>query len=209
MRLAGAARVGHSRAVRSSLPLALAFLVTAGCYSEPQRACVATEASPQLAVAGYSVVEAPPASPRQVTLLANPALVDGDVGASAGIALGYGPAVSGDSAFRDVGADVGGRAPIHELRVWVDRPLPPEVSGAYGWDAFWSEDNLTWTPIPLAGAVRFGATAARFEIPMFGVQARYVKVVTRPLAAGITTDPRFASVLVTEIQAFGWSGPCP
>jgi hypothetical protein len=195
--------------MRSSLPLALALLVAAGCYSEPQRACVATDASPQLAVAGYSVVETPPASPRQVTLLANPALVDGDVGASAGIDLGHGPAASGDTAFRDVGADVWGRGPIHELHVWVDRALPPEVSAAYAWDAFWSEDNLIWTPIALAGPVGFGATAARFEIPILGVQARYVKVVTRPLAPGVTTDARFASVLVTELQAFGWSGPCP
>jgi hypothetical protein len=86
--------------------------------------------------------------------------------------------------------------------LWVDRSLPADVAGAFSWAAYCSDDNLAWTPVALAGPVTFGAFDNRFVLSIERTQARFLKVVTRPLAAGTTTDPRFADVLVTEIQFY-------
>ena len=45
------------------------------------------------------------------------------------------------------------------------------------------------------------AVAPRFEIPVAHSAPRYVKVATQPLPVGVTTDPSFRDVFVTEVQA--------
>jgi len=72
--------------------------------------------------------------------------------------------------------------PVSLVYVWVDKALPAQVSGAFGWTAYRSDDNVDWVPVPLAGPVTFGAFDNRFEIPIEGTRSRYLKVVTRPLA---------------------------
>jgi hypothetical protein len=151
-------------------------------------------------IQGLSLVETPPATPERATLAPNPALIDGNTQVSAGIDLGFGVT---DQQYRDVG----GRFPdtlsrVNALYVWVDRSLPPEISGAFTWLAFASDDNLTWTPLQVTGPPVFSPFFNRFEILTTAIQARYVKVATRPLLPGVTTDPRYASVFVTEIQFF-------
>ena len=42
----------------------------------------------------------------------------------------------------------------------------------------------------------------RFEISVPDTQARYLKVVTKPLPVGITTDPTYTDVFVTELTLF-------
>lgn len=159
---------------------------------------------PRLAIAGLSLVEALPASPQQVALTPNPSLVDGNTALSAGIDVGYGPTLEGDSRLRDAGVELADAvSPVDELHVWVDRTLPAEVSSSYLWRAYRSDDNVSWLEIALRGPARFGLVDARFVIPITRTQGRYVKVVASPLAAGITSDPAFAAVLVTEVQAFG------
>ena len=157
----------------------------------------------QFPVAGLSLVEVFPSVPSRNTLQPNPALIDGDVTSSAGLDIGYAPSLNGDVNFRDMGLQFANvSTPVNSLWIWVDRQLPPDVAGAFSWTAWQSDDNLSWTEVPITGPVIFGTFQNRFEIPIARTQARYLKVVTRPLAAAVTVDPRFADIFVTEAQAY-------
>ncbi|HEX9051024.1 MAG TPA: hypothetical protein VF841_10865 [Anaeromyxobacter sp.] len=163
----------------------------------------AVVATQQFAVAGLALIEAIPATPTQSTLKPLPALVDGDVATAAGVNLGTSAPARGDAANRHLGLqfpDV--LRPVNTLYVWVSQPLPPEIVAQFTWTAYRSDDNVTWTPVPLAGPVVFGTFEARFELTIPVTQARYLKVVTTPLPVGATVDPRFADIQVTELQAF-------
>jgi hypothetical protein len=150
---------------------------------------------------GLSAVERTPAVPTRITLDPNPALVDGETAAGAGIDIGYGLSLVGDVDFRDLGAQFPNAAnPVDVVYVYVDRQLLPTIVQAYAWQAFRSDDNVTWTPVTVTGPAAFGAFQNRFEIPIARAEARYLKVAVRPLAANLTTDPRWRNVLVTEIQ---------
>jgi hypothetical protein len=152
---------------------------------------------------GLSIVEMPVDLPTHVTLAPNATLVDGSVVASAGIDIGRGPSLVGDAAFRDVGAQFADPATIVNLLcIWVDRALPPSVAAAYTWSAYASDDNVVWRAVALAGPVSFASLQNRFEISIQGTQARYLKVVTQPLAPGVTTDPTYNDVFVTELTFF-------
>ncbi len=154
-------------------------------------------------MAGLSALEIPPATAASIALSATPALVDGDRATSAGLNIGFARSVAGDVAPRDVGAQLPNAVtPVSEVYVWVDRSLPVDVAGAFSWAAYRSDDNLTWTPVPFAGPVTFGAFDDRFELRIERTQARYLKAVARPLTAGTTLDPRFADILVTEIELY-------
>lgn len=153
---------------------------------------------------GLSTVEAPPPTetPARVTLRPNGLLLDGDTAAGAGVDIGFGTGPA-DTAWRDLGAQFADTVtPVNLLYVWVDKPLPAGVAGAFTWDAFRSDDNLNWTPVPLAGPVTFGLFQNRFEIPIAETQAKYLKVVTRPLAVGVTIDDQYRSIRVTELQCY-------
>ena len=157
----------------------------------------------QFPIAGLSLVETFPSLPNLGTLLPNPALIDGDTVAGAGIDLGFAPALAGDQNFRDLGLQFANTVtPVNLLWLWVDRQLPPDVVRTFTFTAWQSDDNLNWVQVPLAGPVIFGLFDNRFEIPVVRTQARYVKVVTKPLAPAVTTDPRYADILVTELQGY-------
>lgn len=157
----------------------------------------------QFPIGGLSLVETFPSTPQLITLAPNPALIDGDTVASAGIDLGFAPALAGDQNFRDMGLRFPDTAtPVSALWLWVDRQLPPEVWNAYAFTAWQSDDNVAWTQVPITGPVLFGVFDTRFEIPIARTQARYLKVVTKPLPIAVTVDPRFANVVVTELQAY-------
>ena len=152
-------------------------------------------------IAGYSLVEVPPAAPTQDTLQPNPALVNGDTLTPAGINLGPSASIAGDVAFRDLGvqfADAVTRT--NTLWVWVDRQLPQAVAAGLTWTAYRSDDNLSWIQVPLTGQPVFNVFQPRFEISIQEQTGRYLKVVARPLPAGATLDPAFRDVLVTEVQ---------
>ncbi len=165
-----------------------------------------TVATQQLPIAGLSVVEAFPAVSTKVALNPNPALIDGDTIVSAGLNIGFGPSLSGDNANRDMGAQFPtGLANVNLIYVWVDRPLPLAVSGAFGWTAYVSDNNLDWTPVALDGPVQFGLFQNRFEIPIrvtTPTPPRYIKIVTKPLPPAVTTDRSFTDIIVTEVQFF-------
>jgi hypothetical protein len=152
-------------------------------------------------VAGYSLVEAFPATPALDTLVQNGALINGDTTASAGLDLGPAPSLAGDTANRDVGVQFGDTVTrVNTFWLWVDKQLPPGLAAQISWTAWRSDDNLNWTQIGLASAPVFNAFQPRFEIVIPETQARYLKLVARPLAAGATTDPAFRNVFVTELQ---------
>jgi hypothetical protein len=162
-----------------------------------------TVATQQFPIAGLSAVEAFPATPDKVALSPNGVLADGDTAGGAGLNLGFGPSLSGDEAFRDMGVQFADAVtPVNAVWIWVDRPLAGAVAGAITFTAYRSDDNLNWTQVPLAGLVAFAPFNNRFEIPIAETQARYLKVVAKPLAAAVTTDARYRDILVTEMQVY-------
>jgi len=129
-----------------------------------------------------------------VTLDANPALIDGNTTASAGIDLVSNvPLVK-----RQMGLDFLNPAIVNQLFVWVDRQLSSTTVSSFSWQLFTSNDNLNWSPKPIT-LVTFGAFQNRFEINFPSVTARYVKVVTTPLLRNPLVPP---DIFVTELQAF-------
>ncbi len=160
----------------------------------------------QFPIRGLSAVEVFPTPPERTVLDPNPALIDSNVATSAGIDVGFSRSVPTDNRPRHMGvqfADV--VTPVNRVFVWVDRQLTPEVANAYAapgrWSAFQSDDNMSWTPVAV-GPVVFGVFDNRFEITIAETRARYLEVVTTPLPAGVTFDQQFASVFVTELQAY-------
>ena len=135
--------------------------------------------------------------PTPVTLDANPALIDGNTTANAGIDL-----VSNIPLVRrQIGLDFIIPTEVNQLLVWVDRELTSTVASSFTWDVFVSEDNSVWTHWagPMAGT--FGPFQNRFEINFPNVipPRRYIKVVTTPLLQSSLVPP---NIFVTELQAF-------
>ncbi len=197
----------HTATARAAVlraAVAIAALAVASCSgdadAEPDpRAWVLIQRQP---VAGLSIVETFPATPILVTLSPNAALVDGDVTTKAGVNLGTAAGVP-PIAYRDLGAQLQDAVtPVSAIHVSLDGALPPELVDDLAWDAYRSDDNLEWTPVALAGAVVFDDVHSRFEIPISRTQARYLKVVTRPLPVGATSDPLYREIFVTELQLF-------
>jgi len=130
-----------------------------------------------------------------VTLDPNPALIDGNTTASAGIDL-----VTNLPSLPKIqmGLDFLNPTEVNQLFVWVDRELTPTIVSSFSWQVFTSNDNLTWVPRAITKVI-FGTFQNRFEIDFSSVPARYVKVVTTPLLRNplVPTD-----IFVTELQAF-------
>ncbi len=128
----------------------------------------ASESRPVPVVQGLSAIDTGTSPvPGQLRLDPNPALVDGDFETGAGLDIGYRPAISGDVNPRNMGVQVQDLTTrIDALYVYVDRPLPPTIAAAYAWEAYRSDDNLTWTPVAITGTVAFGTFRNRFEIPL-------------------------------------------
>jgi hypothetical protein len=166
----------------------------------------ATVLQQRFPVQGLSLVDTITDSPATDTLLPNPALIDGNVLVTAGLNIGFGPSRAGDRALREMGVDFANvNTPVNMVYLWVDKALPPAVQLGFenSFTAWASTDNLNWTPVPLPpGSVRFGAFNNRFEITIPTTTARFLKVVTAPLADGYTNEQLYASILVTEMQTF-------
>ncbi|ABS26035.1 hypothetical protein [Anaeromyxobacter sp. Fw109-5] len=161
----------------------------------------ATRETQQRPSTGLSRVEVFPDEPSRVKLDPNPALADADTVVPTQLDLGHARSTARDVAPRDLGAQFpDDRLEVNLIRVWVDRQLPAHVVAGFAWEAWQSDDNLEWTRVPLAGAVSFGVFDNRFEIPIQRTGARYLKVVTRPITTAVTTDPLYASILVTELE---------
>lgn len=155
----------------------------------------------QIPAAGLSIVEVFPAIPTQVTLNPNAGIIDGNTAASAGINLGFSASAGGLRQYRDIGAQFANIiTPVNAVYVWVDRQIPADAAATFGWEAYQSDDNINWTRVAVTGPVQFSQLQNRFEIPIERTEARYLKVVTRPLVGTVTTDPQLSEIFVTEAQ---------
>jgi hypothetical protein len=153
--------------------------------------------SPLFPIAGLSIISD---TPQNVTLAPNPALIDEDRAASAGINLGL-PPLGGDDRPRNIGLDFGGPTALNTLYVWVDRALPAPIADSFTWDVYTSADNLTWALRQTVTPATFGTFDTRFEIVFNEVSDRYVKVVSSPLARTVPGSDQFPDILVTELAA--------
>jgi hypothetical protein len=142
-------------------------------------------------------------TPENVSLDLNPALIDADVTASAGINIGV-PPFGGDTRKRNIGLDFINPGEVNLVYLWVDRELPPAVSNSFSWDVYISSDNLNWTFWRTVSPAPFGSFTNRFEISFSAVSTRYLKVVTRPLSPVVVVPPGtdVSNIFVTEMQAF-------
>jgi len=138
-------------------------------------------------------------TPENVSLVSNPALVDGNVAAGTGINLGL-PPPGGDARLRNMGLDFLVETEINTLYVWVDRDVS-QVADTFSWRIYTSSDNQNWdlrqTDVPAI----YSPTFNRFEIRFPNVNGRYVKVVTSPLTPAIPFASSFPDILVTELQS--------
>jgi hypothetical protein len=157
------------------------------------------------AATGLAAVEAFPATPDDVSLAANPLLVDGDTVASAGIDVGSGLFALGDRDARDVGVRFpNATTPVNTIYVWFDRPMTPAVGAALAGTVavFRSADNHFWSAVAVAFQPMLSAVENRIEIRTEQVASQFLKVVIRPLPISVTTDAIYGAVFVTEVQFF-------
>jgi hypothetical protein len=91
---------------------------------------------------------------------------------------------------------------VNRVLIWVDRDLPTGIANAFSWDIYSSPDNVIWRREATVPVAPFGPFERRFQIDFPGITARYVKAVTRPLAAAVPESSRFPEILVTEMQVF-------
>jgi len=135
-------------------------------------------------------------------LAVNPALIDGNLTASAGLDIG----TAGDQVQAvNIGLDFGFEINVDTLYVWVDRRLTDTVLNSFSWDIYTSPDNTdlsTWTLVATVSPANFGTFDNRFEISFPQVNTRFVKVVTRALSPVVPGAGNFQNIFVTELQAF-------
>jgi len=140
-------------------------------------------------------------TPVTAKLTENPALIDSNLTAGAGIDLGL-PTPPAGQQSRNIGLDLLHPAEVNRFLIWVDRELPFEIANSFSWEVYSSLDNIVWKRESIVGAARFGTFESRFEIDFSSVTARYVKVVTKPLSAVVQGSASYPDILVTEMQAF-------
>jgi hypothetical protein len=140
-------------------------------------------------------------TPLTARLGQNAALIDGNLTAGAGVDLGL-TVPPEDTQARNIGLDFVNPTEVSRLWIWTDRDLPFETANAFSWEVFTSADNLVWRRETLVSAAAFGPFERRFEVDFPAVNARYVKVVVRPLPPAVPDAGRFTDIFVTEVQAF-------
>jgi hypothetical protein len=175
--------------------------------SNTAHSATATVSRQQPPVAGFSAIEAAPATPEDIELSPNPLLIDNNLASSAGVNVGYAPTLAGDldrRAPRDVGARFGDLVTnVNTIYVWFDRPLTASVGAALAStvEVYESDDNLRWTNVAPSPAFP-SPFESRIEVAIPQKAARFLKVVLRPLEVGVTTDTAYSDVFVTEVQFF-------
>jgi hypothetical protein len=155
-------------------------------------------AFPLIPSAGLAAISDTPVT---VRLTENPALIDGNLTAGAGIDIGV-PAQPTDSQARNIGLEFLNGGEVNRFLVWVDRQLPVDIANSFSWEIYSSPDNVVWRRESIVSVAPFDPFENRFEIVFPTVSARYVKVVTRPLSAVVADSSRFEDIFVTELQAF-------
>lgn len=156
--------------------------------------------SPLLRSEGLSSIDDTPEDGPALNL--NPALIDGNLTASAGLNIGLN---GDDTTFVNIGLDFGFPVDVDKIRIYVDRNLSASVVDYFSWSIYTSPDNLdtsTWTLQETVSPAIFGTFENFFEISFSVVNTRYIKVVTRPLSSIVPDAAVFPNIFVTEMQAF-------
>jgi hypothetical protein len=160
----------------------------------------ATLDSPLVRAAGLSSLDNTPDDGPALTN--NPALIDGNLFASAGLDLG----LNGDqTTSTNIGLDFGLSLDVDQIRIWVDRRLSAAVADSFSWRVYTSPDNLdtsTWTLWATVFPADFATFDNRFEIRFPEVNTRFIKVVTEALAPAVPGSAQFPNIFVTEMEAF-------
>jgi hypothetical protein len=143
-------------------------------------------------------------TPGNVVLASNPALIDGNPEAGAGVNLGL-PPPGGDASLRNMGLDFLVATEINTLYILVDRDVA-QVADAFSWQIYTSDDDPSdgvqiWVLRQTVSPAIYSPTFNRFEIRFANVTARYVKVVTAPLSPPVPFASAYPTIFVTEIQA--------
>lgn len=143
-------------------------------------------------------------TPGNVVLASNPALIDANAEAGAGVNLGL-PPPGGDARPRNIGMDFLVATEINTLYILVDRDVA-QVADAFSWQIYTSDDDPSdgvqiWVLRQTVSPAIYSSTFNRFEIRFANVTARYVKVVTAPLSPTIPFASAYPTIFVTEIQA--------
>jgi hypothetical protein len=143
-------------------------------------------------------------TPGIVVLASNPALIDANTEAGAGVNLGL-PPPGGDARPRNIGMDFLVATEINTLYILVDRDVA-QVADAFSWRIYTSDDDPSdgvqiWVLRQTVSPAIYSPTFNRFEIRFANVTARYVKVVTAPLSPTIPFASAYPTIFVTEIQA--------
>jgi hypothetical protein len=157
----------------------------------------------QLPFSGLSAIEVLPATALEIELSPNQLLIDGSTTASAGVNVGFGPTASGDRDTRDVGVGFADAiTPVNTIHVYVDREMSAPVGAALSASVavYRSDDNRFWTPVPVVTPPTVSTFENRIEIGITETQARFLKVTLVPLALGVTTEPAFSELFVTELR---------
>lgn len=138
------------------------------------------------------------------TLVANPALIDGNLTAGSGLNIGQTPSLAGDIRRRNMGLDFGLPTAVNTLFVWVDRQLPAAIANSFAWEIYISQDNQNWSLHQTVFPAVFGLFDNRFEISFVPVTTRYIMAVTRPLSVAVVPPPGtdVSNIFITELQAF-------
>ncbi len=159
----------------------------------------ATVDVPLLRSAGLSSIDTTPTD--GPALVATPALIDGNLNASAGLDVGLG---GDESTLTNIGLDFGFSVDVNIIRIWVDRRLTDQIANSYSWSVYTSPDNLdtsTWTLVATVAPASFGVFDNRFEITFPTVNTRFLKVVTRPLLPSAPGASAFPNIFITEMEA--------
>jgi hypothetical protein len=133
-------------------------------------------------------------TPQVSTLVASPALVDGDPFTPAGIDIGG--IASGGQLFWNLGAELppGGSVDVIELQLAAAVPL--NLSSQFSFSVWASDDNTFWTLVQGSAPFVYDPAQLHFRLSIPRLSNRYVKLVN-------TASPAAApSVLVTEIELF-------
>lgn len=153
-----------------------------------------------LVVPAFGGLSAIDDTPEEGALDPNPALIDGDLAAGAGIDLGR-PPPGGDARARNIGLRFAVETEVNTLLVWVDRELPPEIAASFSWRVYTSDDNRNWSARTAAAPATFDPLFNRFEVRFPALAERFVKVVVDPLSPTVPRAIEFPAIQVTELQS--------
>lgn len=170
-------------------------------YQDLRTTSTSTTGEVPIPVTAFAGLSAITDTPLIVTLSQDPQLIDGDLTAGAGVDLGL-PTPPASSQPRNFGLDFLNPVTINRLWLWVDRDLPIDVANSFSWTIYSSVDNVIWTQQSIVTTAPFGPFETRFQIDFPDITARYIKVVTRPLAAVVPESASYPHILVTEVQPF-------